>query len=206
MLGRQEILPSWGEWVLMFAKRRLIRMKIYTKTGDKGETALFTGRRVPKDNLRVEAYGTVDELNAVLGMAVTALPAASPVREPLLRIQRDLFDLGGDLATPPDKAGRGATVVEAQVAFLEATIDGWERELPPLKRFILPGGTAAAATLQLARAVCRRAERRVITLARAEEVSPVAIQYLNRLSDLLFVAARYVNHLANVKEPEVIFE
>jgi cob(I)alamin adenosyltransferase len=172
-------------------------MKIYTKTGDDGETGLFGGPRVRKNSPRIEAYGTVDELNAVVGMVRThGLPA--DLDELLARIQNELFDLGAQLATPdPAKFGiAGAT--EAHIAGLERAIDAFETELEPLRQFILPGGTPAAAGMHLARTVCRRAERCVVTLTETETISPTAVIYLNRLSDLLFVLARAANRRAGV--------
>jgi cob(I)alamin adenosyltransferase len=159
--------------------------KIYTRTGDDGTTGLGDGSRVPKDTLRVEAYGTVDELNSVIGMllAVPALPAE--VGACLTEVQHELFDMGGELCIPGHRA-----ITAAQIARLETTLDGFNDALPPLKEFILPGGGAAASVCHLARTVARRAERRVVSLARAESVSPEVAQYLNRLSDLLFVLAR----------------
>ena len=159
--------------------------KIYTRTGDEGTTGLGDGTRVPKDSARVEAFGTVDELNSALGvlLAVPGLPAA--VLECLTEVQHQLFDLGGELCIP------GHTVLGAeQVEGLEGTLDAFNEALPPLKEFILPGGGAAAAACHLARTVARRAERRVWTLAGAEPVNPHALHYLNRLSDLLYVLAR----------------
>ncbi len=159
--------------------------KIYTRTGDDGTTGLGDGTRVRKDSARVEAFGTVDELNCAIGLllAVPALP--SGVTECLTEVQHQLFDLGGELCVP------GHTVVAAeQVAGLEHTLDAFNKDLPPLKEFILPGGGPAAAACHLARTVARRAERRVWTLAAQETVNPHALHYLNRLSDLLFVLAR----------------
>ena len=182
--------------------------KIYTRTGDEGETGLFGGPRVRKDAARVEAYGAVDELNALLGVSLAQL-ADDTIAARLRGIQSALFDLGGELATPDveERAAKGqvaARVDAGAVAELEAWIDELEGELPPLAHFILPGGEPAAAALQHARTVCRRAERRVVTLAAAERVSPGALRYLNRLSDLLFVLARAVNHRAGVDEPRWI--
>jgi len=173
--------------------------RIYTKTGDKGTTALGDGRRVPKDAPRIEAYGTVDELNAVLGLVLPALADAEGAV--LLRtIQNDLFDLGADLCVPErPKRGKAAgtgkplRVTEAHVRPLEQAIDRFNALLDPLKSFVLPGGTAASSWLHVARTVCRRAERRVVALARAETINPQAVIYLNRLSDLLFVMARRAN-------------
>ncbi len=159
--------------------------KIYTRTGDDGTTGLGDGTRVPKDSERVEAYGTVDELNSAIGvlLAVPALPA--DVTACLTEIQHELFDLGGELCIP----GRQA-ITAAHVSRLERALDGFNDTLPPLKEFILPGGGPAAAACHLARSVARRAERRVLSLSRVGVVGPEALKYLNRLSDLLFVLAR----------------
>jgi cob(I)alamin adenosyltransferase len=181
-------------------------LKIYTKTGDDGETGLFGGGRVSKDNLRVAAYGEVDEVNAALGLA-RALDPQEFADALLQRIQRDLFTIGAELATPdPDKlrkalARSGAAIAASDVTALEGAIDSQEARLEPLKNFILPGGTPKSATLHLARTVCRRAERAVVALARDEQVSPAILQYLNRLSDLLFVLARAAN--AHAGRPDV---
>jgi len=158
--------------------------KIYTRTGDDGTTGLGDGARVPKESLRVEAYGTVDETNSCIGVVLAAaLPAA--IETCLIGVQHDLFDLGGELCIPGHRM-----VTSVYVDRLEAALDGFNEQLPPLKDFILPGGGPAAAACHVARAVCRRAERRVWSLARVEEVAPDAVKYLNRLSDLLFVLAR----------------
>jgi len=158
--------------------------KIYTRTGDQGSTGLGDGTRVEKDNVRVEAYGTVDELNSVIGLLLSNT-LTDAMRRKLEEIQHDLFDLGGELCIP------GHTMINSgQVDALEAYLDELNENLPPLKDFILPGGGPAAAACHLARAVCRRAEREVVTLARGETVSGVSLAYLNRLSDLLFVMAR----------------
>ena len=174
--------------------------RIYTKQGDGGETGLFGGERVPKDDARVEAYGEVDELNAALGVAIVQVPEGFE-RALFEIIQRDLFTIGAELASPDpakvDKALPGPRVGEPQVAALEKAIDTHEAQLPPLKSFILPGGTAKAAALHLARTVCRRAERAVVALARGAAVSPAILKYLNRLSDLLFVLARAANAQAS---------
>ena len=160
--------------------------KIYTRTGDKGMTGLGDGTRVDKDSLRVEAYGTVDELNSAVGLALAAnLP--EPVREPLLRVQHELFDLGGELCMPGTEL-----IPDEFVDGLEHDLDRLNEDLPPLKDFILPGGSEAAARCHVARTVCRRAERRVVALAHEQPVNDATIRYLNRLSDLLFVAARVV--------------
>lgn len=167
--------------------------RIYTKTGDKGETALGDGSRLPKDSLRIEAYGTVDEANATLGLA--RLHAAGELDAMLARIQNDLFDLGADLCVPEtSRHGEGALrIVEAQVERLEREIDAMNADLAPLTSFVLPGGSPAAAYLHLARTVARRAERLMVTLSRAEPVGAPALKYMNRLSDHLFVASRYAN-------------
>ena len=180
-------------------------MKIYTKTGDAGETGLFGGKRVSKADLRVEAYGAVDELNAQLGWAATMLEEAS-LLQAIRAIQAELFELGADLATDPGAPARagGAHRVRLEASSarrLEAAIDSWERRLKPLRNFILPGGAPAAAALQVCRSVCRRAERHVVRLAASEAVNPEAIVYLNRLSDFLFVMARFANKLEKVDEP-----
>jgi cob(I)alamin adenosyltransferase len=159
--------------------------KIYTRTGDDGTTGLGDGSRVPKDSPRVEAYGTVDELNSALGVLLAFPDLPDAVRRCLTQVQHELFDMGGELCIP------GHTAIQArQITRLEEELDAFNDALPPLKEFILPGGGAAAAACHLARTVARRAERRVWTLARAESVSPEVVKYLNRLSDLLFVIAR----------------
>jgi cob(I)alamin adenosyltransferase len=178
-------------------------MNIYTRTGDRGDTGLFGGGRVPKDDPRVEAYGDVDELNAALGLA-RAIELMPRVDEVLVPVQRDLFAIGALLATPDrDKMHEQlakARVDEDRVAQLEAAIDAGEAELEPLRAFILPGGTPKAAALHVARTVCRRAERRVVALAHAVEIPELVVMYLNRLSDLLFVLARVANRRAGAGE------
>ena len=179
-------------------------MKIYTRRGDEGETDLLGGPRVAKDDPRVDAYGAVDELNAVLG-SCAAESAHDDLRALLHEIQSTLFALGSYLAAPDPvrrKAGRIPEPEEAAVARLEARIDAFEAELAPLQRFILPGGTRAAAALHVARTVCRRAERSAITLHRDEPLDAAALRYLNRLSDLLFVMARVENRRAGVADQE----
>lgn len=175
---------------------------IYTGGGDRGDTGLFGGGRVRKDDVRVEAYGAVDEMNAFLGFARAAgLPGDLDTL--VARLQDETFVLGADLATPGDSTARGDRVVRLKAGAakaLEPEIDRLEAGLPPLKTFILPGGSPAGAALHLARTVCRRAERRLVTLARKGEVSPETIVYLNRLSDLLFVMARSANARAGVPE------
>jgi len=178
-------------------------MKIYTKTGDAGSTGLFGGGRVPKDDIRVEAYGDVDELNAVIGMArsVESMPR---IDEVLVPIQRDLFAIGALLATPDrDKMSlhlQKARIDDGRIEELERAIDDGEAELEPLRSFIIPGGTAKAAALHVARTVCRRAERHVVRLQHDVELPPLAIIYLNRLSDLLFTLARVANRRAGAGE------
>ncbi|PZQ63848.1 MAG: cob(I)yrinic acid a,c-diamide adenosyltransferase [Phenylobacterium zucineum] len=171
--------------------------RIYTRTGDAGSTRLATGQPVSKSDLRVEAYGAVDETNACIGLARTHLAADPDFDALLARVQNELFDLGADLATPPkaDEApGTALRIVDSQVARLEQEIDTLNADLPELKSFILPAGAPAAAALHLARTVCRRAEREAVRLVEAgEPVSGPALRYLNRLSDLLFVAARWAN-------------
>src|SRR5262245_26797031 len=166
--------------------------KITTRTGDKGETGLGDGTRVPKDHARVAAMGEVDELNSALGVLLAEeLPAE--MRAALAPVQQDLLDLGGELSIPGH-----SLLKDARVEALERHLQAWNKELPPLKEFILPGGTRAAAAAHLARTVCRRAERSVVALGRRDKVSEPARQYLNRLSDLLFVAARALNRGAKV--------
>lgn len=177
-------------------------MKIYTRTGDAGETSLFDGSRVRKSNPLVDAYGEVDELNAWIGLA-RASNADTPLDDVLVAIQRDLFALGAQLADPGEKLAARvskAVIAEPDVERLERLIDRFEEELPPLRRFILAGGTPAGAALHVARTVCRRAERRMVALDPA--VDPVLLRYVNRLSDLLFVLARAANHRAGVPETE----
>ena len=178
-------------------------MKIYTRTGDEGDTGLFGGGRVAKDDPRVEAYGAVDELNAALGLA-RSIEMMPRVDEVLAPVQRDLFAIGALLATPDHDKMREqlakARIDDGRIAELERAIDAGEAELEPLKAFILPGGTPKAAALHVARTVCRRAERRVITLQRTVPLPQLAIIYLNRLSDLLFVLARVANKRAGAGE------
>ena len=176
----------------------VILNKIYTRSGDAGLTALGSGERVPKHSLRIAAYGTVDETNACVGLARLALAAEPKLDAMLARVQNDLFDLGADL-TVPVREGKSQRerlrVSDAQVERLEAEIDDLNAELSPLTSFVLPGGSAGAAALHLARTVCRRAERGMVALASeaGEQVSAPALKYINRLSDLLFVASRYAN-------------
>ncbi|MGQ9876618.1 MAG: cob(I)yrinic acid a,c-diamide adenosyltransferase [Chloroflexus sp.] len=173
-------------------------MKIYTRTGDAGETGLFGGQRVRKDDLRVQAYGTVDECNAALGVARAAGP--DPALDAVLAVvQNQLFVVGADLASPGESPYIPRVSTEL-TSFLEEQIDAMEAELSPLKQFILPGGHPVAAHLHLARTICRRAERVVVTLATEEEVRPEILTYLNRLSDFLFVAARIANARAGMSD------
>jgi cob(I)alamin adenosyltransferase len=171
--------------------------RIYTRTGDDGTTALGSGERRLKFDLRIAAYGTVDELNAAVGLVRLHTAGHAEVDPMLLRIQNDLFDLGADLCMPEKGKGPGGarmSVTDAQVARLEQEIDGLNADLAPLRSFVLPGGTAAAAHLHLARTICRRAERHMVELAaRGESVGAPALKYVNRLSDFLFVAGRYLN-------------
>lgn len=177
-------------------------MKIYTKTGDAGETSLFDNTRVSKADPRVDAYGEVDELNACLGAARAA--GLDPEISGMLEVvQKELFAIGARLADPSHRIAARVTkadVVDTQIARLEATIDRLEDGLPPLRRFILPGGSTGGSLLHLARTVCRRAERRIVSLA--EPADPIVVVYLNRLSDLLFVMARAANHRSGVPETE----
>jgi cob(I)alamin adenosyltransferase len=175
-------------------------MKIYTTTGDQGETSLFGGRRVPKDALRIEAYGTVDELNSALGVARAWKPAKE-IDEILGGLQNDLFVLGADLATPAEKQnGIVERIQREHITHIERIIDMIETHLKPLSSFIVPGGSHVAAQLHLARTICRRAERFVVRLSREERIEPSCIVFLNRLSDLLFVLARYANQLDGADE------
>lgn len=200
-------------------------MKIYTRTGDDGLTGLFGGPRVSKDDLRIEAYGTTDELNSVLGGARAALDTyrPSPFDQPertqeaapapsnthgwmeeldtwLQRIQNELFDLGADLATPLDSKATVHRIAQEWIDLMETDIDHFDEGLAPLTAFILPGGSDVAAHLHLARTVCRRAERRLISLAKRDEINMQCVVYLNRLSDALFVAARLANHRLGIQD------
>lgn len=180
-------------------------MKIYTKTGDKGQTSLYRGGRVAKDAPRLEAYGTLDEANSVLGLAIAQLPDsgwAADVRAELRRVQSDLFGLGAQLATKGNEKPAWY-VREEDVTALERAIDRMEAELPPLTTFILPGGHPAGATLHVARTVARRAERAVVGVQHDEALDPLILGYLNRLSDYLFVLARFVNRRLGAPEPSL---
>jgi cob(I)alamin adenosyltransferase len=171
--------------------------RIYTRTGDDGTTALGTGERRPKYDLRIAAFGTIDELNAAIGLARLHTAGEPAVDKVLARVQNDLFDVGADLCAPPDETSSRSRLrlLDTQASGLEREIDALNAELNPLRSFVLPGGTAAAAYLHLARTICRRAERLIVELsAKPDElVSPAVLKYVNRLSDLLFVAARYAN-------------
>lgn len=184
-------------------------MKIYTKTGDAGETGLFGNVRVSKDHLRICAYGTIDELNSVLGLARITLEELNSkvqrsegraIEKDLERIQNELFVLGAELATPAGQKLWAEGITEAAAQALESRMDEMEKLLSPLKNFILPGGTLASAHLHLARTVARRAERELVSLHRVEPQRPTLIQYVNRLSDYFFVAARFCNHLQSVQD------
>lgn len=174
-------------------------MKIYTKTGDKGTTALFDGKRISKDSTYLWAYGTVDELNAVIGMAIAQMAAKPTVfndlDSQLKQLQRELFQIGADLATPLETKKTLVRISESMTKNLETWIDGWDLKLTPLKRFILPGGSIAASTLHQARCICRRAERHTFALSQEVEINTEVLIYLNRLSDFLFTAARAANML-----------
>ncbi|MDG5767360.1 cob(I)yrinic acid a,c-diamide adenosyltransferase [Balneolales bacterium ANBcel1] len=174
-------------------------MKIYTRTGDQGSTSLFGGERVPKNHIRIDAYGTVDELNCMLGLTLAADPDPD-IRSILERLQHELFVLGADLATPPEKNSRIERITEADYHRLEQDIDRLEQSLSPLKTFILPGGSSGAAGLHMARTICRRAERIVYTCRKDHDISDESLIYLNRLSDLLFVMSRYENHRKGRKD------
>lgn len=182
-------------------------MKIYTRTGDRGDTGLFGGGRVSKDAARIEGYGSVDELNASLGLARAHVREHAPLARAdalLTRVQSDLFVLGADLATPPEARTRPPRITDAHIATLEQDIDRLEADLPPLRNFILPGGGPAPAALHFARTIARRAERAVVRAARTETIAPQAITYLNRLSDFLFVLARWCAHTTG--EPDEIWQ
>lgn len=181
-------------------------MKLYTRTGDDGKTGLFSGDRVGKDHPRIDAYGTVDELNACVGLSVAAVVSgdelATDLRRDLTEIQSRCFDLGADLATPEgarnaDKVGR---FTDDDVSLMESLIDRYTDAAPDIKCFVLPGGTELAARLHLARTVCRRAERLMVHLGHGEPVTPQAIRWINRLSDLLFAMSRAANHAAGVSD------
>ena len=189
-----------------FDEPRLALNRIYTKTGDQGQTHLAGGQRVSKDSARIECYGTVDELNAFVGMAAISASESVPELAPILRrVQHELFNLGSILATrPEDVHPKQARVTEAEVRQLETEIDRMNADLAPLRSFVLPGGTRLNTELHACRTICRRAERLAVTLARDETIPAETIQYLNRLSDAFFVWSRWVNHVLGI--PEVLWE
>ena len=193
-----------------FSQPRLAINRVYTRTGDAGETGLAGGQRVAKDSPRIDAYGTVDELNAVTGLARAALaelrhPALAELEATLLRVQHELFNLGSILATlPEDVYPRQPRVTAAEIAQLEAEMDRASADLAPLRSFVLPGGSRLNALLHACRTVCRRAERACVTLARVESVSGEAVQYLNRLGDAFFVWSRWASHVTGA--PETLWE
>ncbi len=194
--------PARAFFVISYNRERSRVVKIYTRTGDTGDTALFDNSRVSKADPRVDAYGEVDELNAWLGL-VRAHPIDPDLADAIVHIQRDLFAVGAQLADPAEKLADRVTkafIEDAHVSRLEQLIDRLEQELPPLTRFILAGGSHAGSALHVARTVCRRAERRIVGLA--PQPDPLLIRYMNRLSDLLFVLARAVNHRAGEPETE----
>lgn len=178
-------------------------MNIYTKTGDKGQTSIIGGR-VDKDDLRVQAYGTIDELNAFIGLAMTKLKEEQyhDIYGELEKIQHELFDCGGDLAVVYDKQKNPFKTKEEMIAFLESRIDEYVKEAPPLERFILPGGTEAASYIHVARTIARRAERLIVSLQKEEKIHEPVLKYMNRLSDYLFAVARVINHRAGKKDIE----
>jgi cob(I)alamin adenosyltransferase len=186
-----------------FDAPRLAINRVYTRQGDRGETALAGGQKVAKDSLRIEAYGTVDELNAFIGVARSDAP--EELAATLLRVQHELFNLGSILATlPEDVHPKQARITDAEIARLEAEMDRMNEGLPPLRSFVLPGGSRLNAELHVCRTVCRRAERVCVALAREESVPPEAVRYLNRLSDALFVWSRWASHATGA--PETLWE
>ena len=189
-----------------FDAPRIALNRIYTKTGDQGQTGLAGGQRVAKDSLRIECYGTVDELNAFVGMAgVSASDAVPELAAILRRVQHELFNLGSILATQPqDVHPKQARITSAEIEQLEKEIDRMNADLPKLRSFVLPGGSRLNTELHACRTICRRAERIAVSLAREEEIPPETIQYLNRLSDAFFVWSRWANHVAGI--PEVLWE
>jgi cob(I)alamin adenosyltransferase len=176
-------------------------MKIYTKFGDKGKTRLYGGEVVDKDHPRIEAYGTLDELNSIIGLAISSVED-STISQILTQIQNDLFRISAILATPDQKTNEklNQNVSTEDIGYLETQIDNLDEQMPVLQNFILPGGTESAAHLHLARTVCRRGERYLIKLFHHDNINPDIIVYINRLSDLLFVMARFMNHLKNVPD------
>ncbi|MEX0616822.1 MAG: cob(I)yrinic acid a,c-diamide adenosyltransferase [Candidatus Woykebacteria bacterium] len=178
------------------------KVKIYTRTGDRGETSLYGGKRISKDHLRVETYGTIDELNAALGTAHSFI-TDTKIRTIIEKIQNELFNIGAELSTPT-KVGKDTkqkfSIGKEKIQYLENVIDQLDEKLPLLRNFILPGGSNASSLLQLSRSIARRAERRLITLSRKEEINENLLSYINRLSDFLFVLARYLNKKTNGNE------
>jgi cob(I)alamin adenosyltransferase len=189
-----------------FDSPRIALNRIYTKAGDQGQTHLAGGQRVAKDSLRIECYGTVDELNAFVGMAgISSADSIPQLAAILKRVQHELFNLGSILATKPqDVHPKQARITPAEIAQLESEIDRMNADLAPLRSFVLPGGSRLNTELHACRTICRRAERIAVSLAREEEIPPEAIQYLNRLSDSFFVWSRWANHVLGV--PEVLWE
>jgi len=195
-----------------FDAPRMAINRVYTRQGDHGETGLAGGQRVPKDSLRIETYGIVDELNSFLGAArvtviesATAAPQVSILAAILLRVQHELFNLGSILATlPQDVHPKQARVTDAEVAQLEREMDRMNEDLPPLRSFVLPGGSRLNAELHICRTVCRRAERVCVALSRTEDIPPATVRYLNRLSDALFVWSRWASHTTGT--PEILWE
>jgi cob(I)alamin adenosyltransferase len=195
-----------------FDQPRVAINRVYTRQGDRGDTALAGGQRVPKDGLRLGAYGTVDELNSFIGLARATVaemepgaPQLAPLGGILLRVQHELFNLGSILATlPADVHPKQARVTDADVTQLEREMDDMGEGLPPLRSFVLPGGCRLNAELHVCRTVCRRAERELVTLSREEEIPPETVRYLNRLSDALFVWSRWASHMAHA--PETLWE
>jgi len=175
-------------------------MKIYTKTGDDGSTSLFRGDRVAKDHLRIRVYGTLDELNALLGITLSLGGLEKSLEKNILKIQNELFTLGAELATPRGKEIGIELIQDSHIKALETQMDEMEKNLLPLKNFILPGGHPCSAYLHFARTVCRRAERELITLHRSETCRETVLQYLNRLSDYFFMAARFQNYSSKIKD------
>jgi cob(I)alamin adenosyltransferase len=204
-----EEAPGWGTMSEeRFEKPRLAINRVYTRQGDRGETGLAGGQRVPKDGPRIEAYGTVDELNAFLGAArasAAADPRLAQLAATLLRVQHELFNLGSILATlAEDVHPRQARITDEEVVQLEAEMDHINEELAPLRSFVLPGGSRLEAELHICRTVCRRAERAAVALSRLESLPQEAVRYLNRLSDALFVWSRWVSHVTGA--PETLWE
>jgi cob(I)alamin adenosyltransferase len=189
-----------------FDSPRIALNRIYTKAGDQGQTHLAGGQRIAKDALRIECYGTVDELNAFVGMAgISSADSIPQLAAILKRVQHELFNLGSILATKPqDVHPRQARITSSEIAQLEAEIDRMNADLAPLRSFVLPGGSRLNTELHVCRTICRRAERSAVSLAREEEIPPEVIQYLNRLSDAFFVWSRWANHVLGV--PEILWE